>query len=123
MSNGKVSSIVLLLTVTIIYVSARYAQLITHHNADHLLLIYPGSRKNKSKLPLTSICVFCSAPVPLLVARLFPSGFVSILQHGYGKCIDTDGDFKQVEHDIYNAVIYFYGLNEHNDHEDWESHP
>jgi len=38
-----------------------------------------------------------------------------------GKYIYTDGDEKEVERDIYAALSYFRGSNDHIGYEEWES--
>lgn len=38
------------------------------------------------------------------------------------KYINTDTDSKQVECEIYNAILYFYGYYDLNGYENWESH-
>lgn len=38
------------------------------------------------------------------------------------KYINTDADFKQVESDIFDAVLYFHGYHDCNGYKNWESH-
>lgn len=36
--------------------------------------------------------------------------------------IDIDGDSKQVKHDIFDVVSYFYSFNDHKSFKNWKSH-